>query len=170
MSFSIIFIILFIFSFGSFCVLFFLIPKIKHNKQQKINKKREEKLSINRKELENSIKQEIKGIDLKSFGFIDKHNVDIDYILDKFDCSTINDQQKEYVVNKYYEWKRIIERNAQYIINYFMAMVLFETDDTDNPFWEHYLREGSDMNNEMCLQRFRNAYTDKLKQELEQFF
>lgn len=155
----------------TFAVLATLIPYLKKKKEQKQKKQliEDEKAKIN--EFANKIRENIDDIDFGVLGKISKNKIDIDDIIEKTTELDVDMSQKvNFAVNIIKEWKYIIEKYSQYIINYFMGFVLIETNDSDNPFWEHYLTDENEYDNEKCLEIFRKVYTKEFEKETDKYY
>lgn len=169
MEFAIILTICFVVLFGCYLTLVNLIPHLKNKKREKIERTQKEMVFNKRKALEKTIKDKISDVDFGSLGKISKENIDIDFLLDKVDFNSDYSTQIDSIIAKCNDWKVIIEKNNQYIINYFMDMVLIETDYSNNPFWENYLTDETKYNNEKCLEIFRKTYTKQFEKEIDKY-
>ena len=109
-------------------------------KRQKKNNKESTIILDKIKEFNNSVKQEVKDIDLKPFNVVSKKDVHLDFMHDEYDFSTTQEEQKEYAINKYNEWKGVIENNSQYIVNCLVSNFLEEAHKKNIPFWEEFLK------------------------------
>ena len=139
-------------------------------KRQKKNNKESTIILDKIKEFNNRVKQEVEDIDLKPFIVVSKKDVHLNFMHDEYDFSTTQEEQKEYAIKKYNEWKDLIERHSQYIVNCLISNILEETNKNGPTFWNGFLRNASDMGNEKCLQMFQNIYTDEFKHQLEPYF
>ena len=167
MEFNILQFILFIIFFGIVITTTHIIIPYLEKKKEILRK--EEEVNKN-KILENKIKEQIQDFDFGVLGKIKKEIIDIDNIITEAKKQNNNiSEQVKFAINKINEWKDIIEKHHQYIINYFMSMVLIETADTDNPFWDYYITDKNIYNNEKCLQIFREKYTEEFEKELNKY-
>ena len=140
----------------SFPLVWYIVAKFKQRGNLETTELNKEQIR-----LEKEIKSHISDVDLGCFGKFSKEKIDISWLL----CVEDN---KDKVVEKFTNWKNIIENNSQYIINYFMTrpLMYFDFDETWDDWW---LTDDQKMMEEEDLILLRENKQKKIQKELDKY-